>query len=246
MSLKNKIAVVTGAGQGMGRGIALAFAAENCRVVVSDINKESCERVAAEIKLNGGNAIAVKCNVALKSDIDKMVTEAIEEFGGLDIMVNNAGIYPYSPLAEMTEADWDRVIDTNLKSVFLSTQAAAKMMSAGGRIINISSIASIIGFDGLSHYCASKGGVNGFIRAAALELANRQITVNGIAPGSIETPGTSGNLNDDVRRQTLAAIPLGRMGTSEDIAQLAVFLASDKSSYITGQIIVVDGGWTLR
>ena len=246
MSLKNKVAVITGAGQGIGKAIAVAFAAENCRVVVSDLNKAACDEVVAEIKEKGGSAIAVKCDASVKTEIDKMIGETIEEFGGLDIIVNNAGIFPFRPFAEMTEEEWDQVLDVNLKSAFLCSQAAAKMMSAGGRIINISSIASVIGFAGLVHYCSSKSGMFGLTRAVALEIANRHITVNAIAPGSIETPGATTGLDEKMKEQTVAAIPLGRMGTGDDIAQAALFLASEKASYITGQTIIVDGGWTLR
>ncbi|MDP3837091.1 MAG: SDR family NAD(P)-dependent oxidoreductase [bacterium] len=246
MLLKNKIAVITGAGQGIGKAIALAFAAENCRMLVSDLNKNACEDVVAEIKEQGGSAIAFKCDVSDKIEIDKMVNETIEEFGGLDIIVNNAGIFPFKAFTDITEEEWDKVMNVNLKSAFLCSQAAAKMMSAGGRIINISSIASVIGFSGLVHYCSSKSGMSGLTRAVALEIANRHITVNAIAPGSIETPGATAGLDEAMKEQTIAAIPLGRMGTGEDIAQAAVFLASEKASYITGQTIIVDGGWTLR
>lgn len=146
----------------------------------------------------------------------------------------------------MTEADWDKVIDVNLKSIFLCSKAAIKKMKAGGKIVNISSIASLVGFEGLVHYCASKGGVNGMVRALALELADKKINVNAIAPGAIETPGVTKALTDDAKKETIAAIPWKKMGKPDDIAQATVFLASEKSNYITGQVLVVDGGWTLR
>ncbi|HTW96921.1 MAG TPA: SDR family NAD(P)-dependent oxidoreductase [Candidatus Methylomirabilis sp.] len=246
MLLKNKIAIVTGARQGIGKGIALALAQEGCQVVVSDINQEDCQKVVEEIAKMGAKGLAVKCDVSQKADVDELISATVKEFGGLDIMVNNAGIYPFKPFAEMTEADWDKVMSINLKSVFLGTQAAAKAMKDGGRIVSISSIASLIGFPGLAHYCASKGGINGFVRAVALELAGQKITVNAIAPGAIETPGASVGMNEEVKKQTVAGIPLGRMGTPDDIAQAVVFLASERASYITGQVIVVDGGWTLK
>ena len=144
----------------------------------------------------------------------------------------------------MKESDWDRVIDVNLKSVFLCTQAAIKEMKEGGKIINISSIASLIGFEGLVHYCASKGGLNAMVRALALELAPRKINVNAVAPGGIDTPGAASS--EEAKKQTIAMVPLKKLGTPEDIANAVVFLASEKSNYITGQTIVVDGGWTLR
>lgn len=242
--LEGKVAIVTGAGRGIGRGIALALGKERCSVVVSDVDEKSCEEVVAEIKKFGGNSVAIKCDVSQKTEVDVLIKKTIEKFGKLDILANNAGIYPYKPFMDLTEADWDKVIDVNLKSTFLCSQAAAKVMKDNARIIDISSVASLIGFAGLTHYCASKGGINGFIRALALELAPRKITVNAVAPGAINTPGAASN--EVQEKQTVAMIPMARMGEPEDIANAVVFLASDKSSYITGQVLVVDGGWTLR
>jgi 3-oxoacyl-[acyl-carrier protein] reductase len=251
MLLENKIAIVTGAGQGIGKGIALALAKEKCNVVVSDLNQETCEKTAEELKRLGVKAIGIKCDVANKVEVENLFSETFKEFGRLDILVNNAGIFPFIPFAAMKEADWDKVININLKSVFLCSQEAAKILPEGGRIVNISSVASFIGFEGLTHYCASKGGINSFVRALALELAPRKITVNAIAPGMIETPGASSpdqprTADEERKKQTIAMIPLSRMGQPEDIANAVVFLASEKSSYITGQTIIVDGGWTLR
>ena len=246
MESNKKVAIVTGARQGIGQGIALALSRAGYNVVVSDINLADCQKVVLEIEKSGGRGLAVECDVSQKAAVDRLVSQTVAEFGGLDVMVNNAGIFPFVPFLEMTEENWDKVIDVNLKSVFLGSQAAAKVMRAGGRIINTSSIAAVVGFAGLAHYCASKGGINALIRALALELANKQITVNAIAPGAIETPGASVSSNDDIKKQTVAAIPLGRMGAPDDIAQAVVFLASEGASYITGQTIIVDGGWTLR
>ena len=251
MMLKDKIAIVTGAGQGIGRGIALALAQEGCNVVVSDINQENCVKVISEIEAIGTKALAVKCDVSKKNEVNNLISETIKEFKKLDILVNNAGIFPFVPFLEMTEEQWDKVLNVNLKSIFLCSQAAAKVMSLDGRIIDVSSIASFVGFEGLAHYCASKGGINSLVRVLALELASKKITVNAVAPGAIDTPGASQpdqprTAAEETKKQTIAMIPLARMGQPEDIANAVVFLASEKSSYITGQTIIVDGGWTLR
>lgn len=246
INLKDKVAVVTGAKQGIGKGIALTLAKAGAKVAVVDLDIAECQAVCEEITKLGSRAIAIKCDISKKSDIDAMVKGTVDKLGALDILVNNAGIYPFVPYDKMTEADWDKVIDINLKGTFLATQAATKVMPEGGRIVNISSIASVVGFAGLAHYCASKGGVNAMIRALAVELAPRKITVNAVAPGAIQTPGASQGMNDDVIKQTIAAIPLSRMGQPEDIAGAVLYLVSDLASYVTGQTIIVDGGWTLR
>jgi len=244
MSLQNKIAIVTGSRQGIGRGIAEALAQEGCQVVISDIDQKDCEKTAKEIEKLGAKTLGVKCDVSQKAEVENLFKKTIDKFGKVDILVNNAGVYPFVNFAEMKESDWDKVLDVNLKSVFLCSQEALKVMGKGGRIINISSIASFVGFEGLVHYCASKGGINAMIRALALEVASKEITVNAVAPGAIDTPGAKSDEN--TKKQTIAAIPLKRLGFPEDIANAVVFLASEKSSYITGQTIIVDGGWTLR
>src|SRR3990167_11199640 len=246
MILKNKVAILTGAKQGIGYGIALALAKEGCKVVVSDLNQKDCQVAAEKIKKDGVKILAVACDVSKKSEVDNLIAKTVKEFSQLDILVNNAGIFPFVPFLDMKEADWDRVIDTNLKSIFLCSQAALKKMKAGGKIVNISSIASFVGFEGLTHYCASKGGINALVRAMALELAPKKINVNAVAPGAIDTPGAQAAFNEKAAKQTIAAIPWGRMGQPQDIASAVVFLASDQADYITGQTIIVDGGWTLR
>jgi len=251
MLLENKVAIITGARRGIGQGIAKALAQEKCNVVVSDIDQKDCEKVAKDLKQLGVKALAVKCDVSDKSEVENLFKQTMKEFGKLDILVNNAGVFPFISFTEMKETDWDKVIDVNLKSVFLCSQEAVKIMSSGGRIINISSIASFIGFEGLVHYCASKGAINSMIRALALELAPKKITVNAVAPGAIDTPGASQpdqprTAAEETKKQTISMIPLSRMGQPEDIANTVVFLASEKASYITGQTIIVDGGWTLR
>ncbi|MBU1202482.1 SDR family oxidoreductase [Patescibacteria group bacterium] len=246
INLQNKTAIVTGAKQGIGKGIALMLAKAGANVVVADLDIKECQNVCDEITKLGVKSLAIECDVSKKADIDNMISSTAKEFGGLDILVNNAGIYPFISSDKMTEADWDKVIDINLKGTFLCSQAAAAVMAEGGRIIDISSIASVVGFAGLVHYCASKGGVNAMVRALALELASKKITVNAVLPGAIQTPGATGAMDDKVLQQTISAIPMARMGQPEDIAGAVLYLASDLASYVTGQTIVVDGGWTLR
>ena len=246
MMLKDKVAIVTGGRQGIGFGIALALAKEGCNVVVSDIDQNDCDVVAEKLKSEGVKAIGIKCDVSKKEEVDALIAGTMKEFGKLDILVNNAGIFPFVPFEKMQESDWDKVMNVNLKSIFLTSQAAIKEMKEGGKIVNISSIASIVGFEGLVHYCATKGGINGMIRALALELAPRKINVNAVAPGAIETPGASGAMTEEMKQQMIAGIPAKRYGQPEDIANAVVFLASDKADYITGQLLVVDGGWTIK
>jgi NAD(P)-dependent dehydrogenase (short-subunit alcohol dehydrogenase family) len=246
MQLKNKVAIVTGAKQGIGFGIASAFAKEGCSVVISDIIQSDCEKAAKKLQKFGGKTLAVACDVSKKIEVDNLISETVKKFGKLDILVNNAGIFPTAAFLEITETEWDKVLDVNLKSMFLCSQSAIKKMKAGGKIVNISSIASLVGFEGLVHYCASKGGVNGMTRALALELAGKGINVNAVAPGAIKTPGAAKNMTEEGKKGFLLAIPLKKMGVPDDIAQAVIFLASDKADYITGQVLVVDGGWTLR
>jgi NAD(P)-dependent dehydrogenase (short-subunit alcohol dehydrogenase family) len=241
--LREKSAIITGAGQGIGEGIARILAKKGAKIVVADLNLANAQKVATKIIENGGQALAIECDVSQKSSIDQMITETLAKYGKVDILVNNAGIYPPKPFLEMTENDWDKVIAINLKGSFLCSQAAAQKMSEGGKIVTISSIAAFIGFPGLVHYCASKGGADASIRAMALELAQKKININAIAPGAIETPGAIST--DEIKNQTIAKIPLARMGQPEDIANAVAFLASEKADYITGQTLIVDGGWTL-
>ncbi len=239
-----KTVIVTGAGRGIGRGIALAFAKSGYQVVVADLNQTEAEQVANEIVATQGKALAVKCDVSDKGEVDNLINKTMAEFGQVHCLVNNAGIYPYKSFIEMTEADWNKVMDVNLKSVFLCSQAVANVMQVGAKIVNISSIASVVGFENLTHYCASKGAINAYSRALALEVASKGINVNVVAPGAIATPGAA--MSDEQAKQTMVMIPKGRIGQPEDIAQAALFLASDQADYITGQVLVVDGGWTLR
>ncbi len=248
--LKNKVVIITGARRGMGKSHALSFAGAQAKVVVSDISLEDCQKVCDEIEKLGGEALAVKCDVTKKSEVEQLVKKTVDKFGRLDILVNNAGIAQFVPFLEMTEEDWDRTLDINLKGYFLCSQAAAKEMvkqEAGGVIVNIASVAMGqvgVGFPNLVHYCASKGGIVGMTEAMALELAPYNIRVNVVSPGAIDTPMV-GSIKDDPKalEESLSRIPMKRMGKPEEVSNLVLFLASDKSSYMTGSTVVIDGGW---
>jgi NAD(P)-dependent dehydrogenase (short-subunit alcohol dehydrogenase family) len=247
--LKNKVAIVTGARRGMGRTHALKLAQEGVKVVVSDISEEDCQKVVDEIKKNKGEAMAVKCDVTKKEEVDNMVKATVDKWGKVDILVNNAGICQFKPFLELTEEDWDRTIDINLKGYFLCAQAVSKEMAKqkSGRIINIASVASGqvgIGMATLVHYCASKGGIIAITESLAVELAPFGIRVNAIAPGMIETPMIDPVEQDPkLMEAMLAKIPIGRAGKPEEVSNLVLFLASDASSYMTGSTVVIDGGW---
>jgi len=248
-SLKDKVAIVTGARRGMGRTHAIALAKAGAKVIVSDISLEDCEKVVKEIEKAGGKALAVKCNVSEKEEVADLIKKTVKEWGKIDILVNNAGICQFKPFLELTEEDWDRTIDINLKGYFLCAQAAAKEMvkQKSGVIINIASVAMGqvgVGFNNLAHYCASKGGIAGMTEALALELGSYNIRVNAISPGMIDTPMIADFKGDPKTLEaTLARVPLGRMGKPEEVSNLVLFLASGESSYITGSTIVIDGGW---
>jgi len=246
--LKCKKALVTGASRGIGRGIALALAKQGADVAVNyHSNAEEAEKVVAEIKAMGRDSFSVQADVSNKASVAKMFEEIKGKWGKLDILVNNAGIVQFAPFEELTEEQWDAVLDTNLKGQFLCGQQAVKLMEQGGRIINIASIASGgvgVGFSRLSHYTASKGGVVALTENMALDLAKKGINVNAIAPGVIETNMTKEMLGDETtKRGLMARIPKGRVGKPEDVAAAAAFLASDEADYITGSVIYVDGGW---
>ncbi|MBU3964520.1 SDR family oxidoreductase [Patescibacteria group bacterium] len=247
--LNGKVAIVTGARRGMGRTHSLLLAQAGARVVVSDIDLKECEKVVAEIKKAGGQAIVVKCDVTNKKDIDQMVSKTIKEFGKIDILVNNAGICQFKPFLELTEEEWDRTLDINLKGYFLCAQAVGKEMAKqkSGVIINIASVAMGqvgVGFPNIVHYCASKGGIAAMTEALAVELAPYNIRVNAVAPGMIETPMIDPIKQDPKAMEAiLAKVPMRRVAKPEEVSNLVVFLASDESSYMTGSMVVIDGGW---
>jgi len=248
-SLKGKVALITGGRQGMGKSHALLLAKSGAKVVVSDISQEDCEKVVKEIEKSGGEAIAIKCDVSKKTEVDDMVKKTIAKWGKIDILVNNAGICQFKPFLELTEEEWDKTLNINLKGYFLCAQAAAKEMvkQKSGVIVNIASIAMGqvgIGIPYIVHYCASKGGIVAMAEALAAELAPFNIRVNTIAPGGIDTPMAAAAKTDpETLEKSLSRIPMHRFGQPQEVSNAVLFLASDESSYITGATLVVDGGW---
>ncbi|MBE0502550.1 MAG: 3-oxoacyl-[acyl-carrier-protein] reductase [Desulfuromonadales bacterium] len=240
---KDKIAVITGASRGIGRSIALALAEAGAKIVAVDIDPVATDTIVAELKEKGTEAIAVIGNVTVTEDTEKMIDAAITAFGRVDILVNNAGITRDGLLMRMKDEDWDAVMTVNLKGAFLCSRAAAKVMTKQryGRIINITSVVGQMGNAGQANYCASKAGLIGLTKSNARELAKRNVTVNAVAPGFIATAMTDA-LSEKVREELATQIPLGRLGSAEDIANAVVFLALEKSAYITGQVIAVNGG----
>jgi len=248
--LEGKRAIVTGAGRGgrgIGRGIAIALAQAGADVLVTArTNRDDAEAVAEAVRALGRKGIAGSCDVTVQASVDAMFAQAQSELGGVDILVNNAGITRDSLLLRMSEEDWDAVLDSNLKGTFLCTRAAVKIMmkQRSGRIINITSVMGLIGNPGQANYSASKAGIIGFTRTIAREIGARNITVNAVAPGFIETQMTDA-FKEEQRMGILAKVPLGRLGTPEDVGGAVAFLASPAASYITGQVLTVDGGLTV-
>ncbi len=244
--LANQIAVVTGAGRGIGRAIALKFAAEGADVVCVSRTQENSKKVAAEIRALGRKAWAFAVDVADSAAVSAAAEKILADCGKVDILVNNAGVTRDGLLMRMSDADWDTVLNTNLKGAFLVTKAFSRAMIKArvGRIINVSSVIGLIGNAGQCNYAASKAGLIGFTQSAAKELASRGITVNAIAPGFIETDMTS-ELKPEMRDAILKQIPLGNFGSADDIAGTALFLAGPAARYVTGQVLTVDGGMVM-
>lgn len=248
MDLNGKVALITGGSRGIGKAIAIKLASYKANIVINyTSNKEHALKVKEEIESYGVKSIVIKCDVSKSDEVNNMIEEVVKEFGQIDILVNNAGITRDGLLMRMKEEDFDSVIDINLKGVFNCTKSATKYMMKKryGKIINISSVVGLIGNAGQANYCASKAGVIGITKSSARELASRNINVNAIAPGFIDTDMTS-VLNENLKETMLKNIPQNRFGSPEDVANLVLFLASDMSSYITGQIINVDGGMVMQ
>ncbi len=247
ITLQGKAAIVTGAGRGIGRGIAHVFAEEGARVLVVNRGVDAGQTVVDEITAKGGTAVLCQANVKSKADMEAMAAACLDNFGAIDILCMNAGVYPAALIGDLSEEVWDEVLDTNLKGIFFGTQACIAQMKKqmSGRIVVVSSITGPnVGWPGLSHYMASKGGANAFIRGASLELAKYNITVNGVSPGTIMTEGLQ-ELSGDALEEVRQFIPAGYIGEPEDIAYALLYLASDQARYVTGQILVVDGGQIL-
>ncbi len=244
--LANQIAVVTGAGRGIGRAVALKYAAEGADVVVVSRTAENSEKVANEIRALGRKAWAHAVDVADGAAVAAAAEKILTECGRVDVLVNNAGVTRDGLLMRMSEADWDTVLDTNLKGAFLFTKAFTRAFAKqrSGRIINVASVIGLIGNAGQANYAASKAGLIGFTQSVARELAGRGVTCNALAPGFIETDMTA-ELNAEIRTELLKRIPLGVFGQAEDIAGAALFLASPAARYITGQVLTVDGGMVM-
>ncbi len=241
--LIGRTALVTGGARGIGKSIARKLAARGAAVVISDLLSDTAGAAAEEFKSAGFTALALAGDVSSADSVEETVNKTVETFGSVDILVNNAGITKDGLLLRMSEGDWDRVMAVNLKGVFLATKAASRVMAQKrwGRIVNISSVVGLMGNAGQANYAASKAGVIGFTKACAKELAGRNITVNAVAPGFIQTEMTE-KLPERAKEVFLSSIPLGRAGTAEDVASAVGFFVSEEAGYITGQVLQIDGG----
>lgn len=249
MLLEGKIALVTGAGRagkGIGRSIALRLTKEGAKIAIADFVPEAADAVAKEVVDAGGEALAVYGSVSNPDDVDKMVQATVDRFGRIDILVNNAGITRDNLIVRMSEKEWDMVLDTNLKGVFMCTKAVSKLMmrQRSGKIVNMASVMGMMGNAGQANYSASKGGVIALTKTTAKELGSRGVNVNAVAPGFIQTVMTE-EMPEDAKAGIAQQIPLRRLGTPDDVANVVLFLCSDASSYVTGQVIPVDGGMVM-
>lgn len=246
MRLKDKVALITGGARGIGRSIALAFAKEGADIVVADVNLEEAGKTVKDIEALGRKSFALAMDVTDYAKVEEAINKILDKFGKVDILVNNAGITKDNLLLRMSAAEWDAVINVNLKGTFNCTKAVSRPMikQRNGRIVNIASIIGIIGNAGQANYAASKAGIIALTKTAAKELASRNINVNAVAPGFIQTEMTA-KLPDDLKEKMKAVIPLDRFGSPDDVAAVCLFLSSEDSNYITGQTIVVDGGMVM-
>lgn len=247
--LEGRVAIVTGAGGGLGEGICSALASSGAAVAAVDVARDKAERVAERVSRNGARCVAFEADVSDRSSVEEMAKRVTGEFGDVDILVNNAAIYPIRPWTEIREEEWDEVLAVNLKGYFLCARAVFPHMKARGhgRIINVASITFFIGFANLLDYVSSKGGVVGFTRTLAREIGPEKITVNAVSPGAFPTDAEKIHPNpDEYNRWVLDQQSIKRRGTPEDVGNLAAFLASDAASFITGQTIEIDGGWAMH
>ncbi|MDD5252713.1 MAG: 3-oxoacyl-[acyl-carrier-protein] reductase [Candidatus Omnitrophota bacterium] len=246
MRLKDKVALITGGARGIGQAIAMTFAREGADIVVADVNLEIAQKTALEIEGLGRKALALEMDVTNFEKVEEGINKILDKMGKVDILVNNAGITKDNLLLRMSQADWDAVINVNLKGTFNCIKAVTRPMikQRSGRIISIASIIGLMGNPGQANYAASKAGIIALTKTVAKELASRNINANAVAPGFIQTEMTA-KLPEDIKKKMLEAIPLAKLGTPQDVANTCLFLASDESSYITGQVITIDGGMVM-